>query len=143
MLTLFDNIYIINKVNEKAWPIGDNMIEIENVIEINMLLDFYSKLLTDKQEKAISMYYEENFSLNEIAEELNITKQAVSDNIKRASQNLEHYEKILGLVKNYNESEKRKHELLLLMNTLKQNSQHLDEAVFSKIVTLIKDEEVQ
>lgn len=119
------------------------MIEIENVIEINMLLDFYSKLLTDKQEKAISMYYEENFSLNEIAEELNITKQAVSDNIKRASQNLEHYEKILGLVKNYSESEKRKHELLLLMNTLKENSQHLDEAVFSKIVTLIKDEEVQ
>lgn len=119
------------------------MIEIENMLEINMLLDFYSKLLTEKQEKAISMYYEENFSLNEIAEELNITKQAVSDNIKRASQNLEHYEKILGLVGKYNEDSKKKEELLTLLFKLKSSSKDLNASIFNKIITIINDEEVQ
>ncbi|SMB84283.1 hypothetical protein SAMN00017477_0652 [Peptoniphilus asaccharolyticus DSM 20463] len=122
---------------------GDNMIEIENVLEVNMLLDFYSKLLTEKQEKAISMYYEEDFSLNEIAETLNITKQAVSDNIKRAAQNLEHYEKILGLVENYNNSLSKKEKLLSLLEDLKNSSTNLDLEIFDKIVTLINDEEVQ
>ncbi|EGY78143.1 YlxM family DNA-binding protein [Peptoniphilus indolicus] len=119
------------------------MIEIENVLEINMLLDFYSKLLTEKQEKAISMYYEDDFSLNEIAETLNITKQAVSDNIKRAVQNLEHYEKILGLVENYNKSISRKEKLLNLLENLKNSSSDLNLEMFNEIISLINDEEVQ
>lgn len=119
------------------------MIEIENVLEINMLLDFYSKLLTEKQEKAISMYYEDDFSLNEIAETLNITKQAVSDNIKRAVQNLEHYEKILGLVENYNKSISRKEKLLNLLENLKNSSGDLNLEMFNEIISLINDEEVQ
>lgn len=119
------------------------MIEIENVLEINMLLDFYSKLLTEKQEKAISMYYEDDFSLNEIAETLNITKQAVSDNIKRAAQNLEHYEKILGLLENYNKSIARKKKLLNLLENLKNSSTDLNLEILNDIISLINDEEVQ
>lgn len=119
------------------------MIEIENVLEINMLLDFYSKLLTEKQEKAISMYYEDDFSLNEIAETLNITKQAVSDNIKRAAQNLEHYEKILGLLENYNKSIAKKKKLLNLLENLKNSSTDLNLEILNDIISLINDEEVQ
>ncbi|MDY2986143.1 MAG: transcriptional regulator, partial [Peptoniphilus sp.] len=80
---------------------------------------------------------------NEIAETLNITKQAVSDNIKRAAQNLEHYEKILGLLENYNKSIARKKKLLNLLENLKNSSTDLNLEILNDIISLINDEEVQ
>ena len=46
-------------------------------IQVSMLLEMYGKLLTDKQVDVIDLYYNQNLSLSEIAEELNITRQGV------------------------------------------------------------------
>ena len=46
-------------------------------IKVSMLLEMYGKLLTDKQVDVIDLYYNQNLSLSEIAEELNITRQGV------------------------------------------------------------------
>lgn len=46
-------------------------------IHISMLLEMYGKLLTNKQADVLDLYYNQNLSLSEIAEELNITRQGV------------------------------------------------------------------
>lgn len=71
---------------------------IEKTQIINELLDAYAVLLTDKQRESISLYYQEDFSLGEIAENLAISRAAVNDTIKRSEHILDEYEKKLGLV---------------------------------------------
>ncbi|MHA7963001.1 YlxM family DNA-binding protein [Paenibacillus sp. CAU 1782] len=65
---------------------------------INLLLDFYESLLTDKQRSMLIYYYHDDFSLGEIASELGVSRQAVYDNLKRAESALEHYESKLRLL---------------------------------------------
>ena len=72
----------------------------EKFFRMNSLLDFYGNLLTEKQKKAAYMYYVYDCTINEISSELNISKQAVFDNLKRAENNLEDFEKKLELIKN-------------------------------------------
>lgn len=74
---------------------------IDKTEEMNALLDAYEKLLTIKQQDIMNFYYKEDLSLSEIAEELSISRAAVSDHIKRSSDLLQEYEKKLHLVKNY------------------------------------------
>ena len=49
----------------------------------------------------MELYYADDFSLGEIAEEYEVSRQAVYDNIKRTSKILEDYEKKLHLFSNY------------------------------------------
>ncbi|MFD0959452.1 YlxM family DNA-binding protein [Paenibacillus chungangensis] len=65
---------------------------------MNLLLDFYEGLLTEKQRTILTYYYRDDFSLGEIALEFDISRQAVYDNIKRAQGALEGYESKLGLL---------------------------------------------
>lgn len=68
-------------------------------VEIALLLDFYGNMLTDRQREIMNLYYEDNLSLSEIAEELNISKQGVSDSIKRSEKVLYDTESKLQLMK--------------------------------------------
>ncbi len=67
----------------------------EKDIEIGYLLDFYGELLKDRCREALDMYYNEDMSLAEIAEELGITRQGVRDLIVRGGDELKHYEETL------------------------------------------------
>ncbi len=73
--------------------------------EIAMLLDFYGELLTEKQAKAMELYYNEDLSLAEIAEPLSISRQGVRDSIKRGEKQLIDLENTLGLAKRFKEIE--------------------------------------
>ncbi|WP_197914082.1 putative DNA-binding protein [Listeria sp. PSOL-1] len=73
----------------------------EKTTRINLLFDFYQELLTEKQKAYISHYYLDDFSLGEIAEEFEVSRQAVYDNIKRTEETLENYEKKLGMLAKY------------------------------------------
>ncbi|PAV29974.1 hypothetical protein CIL05_08840 [Virgibacillus profundi] len=64
---------------------------------INFLFDFYQALLTPKQRNYMEMYYLEDYSLGEISELLQVSRQAVYDNIKRTEAMLESYEGKLHL----------------------------------------------
>ena len=57
--------------------------EIEKTNRMNALFEFYAALLTDKQMNYIELYYADDYSLAEIAEEFGVSRQAVYDNIKR------------------------------------------------------------
>ena len=72
----------------------------EKNVKIGMLLDIYGELLTEKQQDILDLYYNNNLSLAEIAEEVNVTRQAVRDSIVkgekklfRIRRNFENYEK--------------------------------------------------
>ena len=74
---------------------------LEKVSQIVLLKDFYGPLLTEKQQIMLSLYYENDFSLAEIADDMNITRQAVHDLVKRAEHQLQQYEEKLGLVEKF------------------------------------------
>lgn len=71
----------------------------ENNVKISILLDIYGKLLTQKQYKLLDDYYNNDLSLSEIAENENITRQAVRDNLKKGENNLFEYEEKLGFMR--------------------------------------------
>ncbi len=75
-------------------------------LEISMLLDFYGEMLTDKQKDAIDLYYNQDLSLGEIADEIRISRQGVRDSIKRGESMLLEMEVKLGFLKNYRAVEK-------------------------------------
>lgn len=73
-----------------------------NNVEITILLDFYGDMLTAKQRDFINLYYNDDLSLAEIAENEGITRQGVRDAIKRAEGQLNEMESRLGFVKKWN-----------------------------------------
>ena len=70
-------------------------------LNIIILLDVYGQLLTEKQRFAIDMYYNEDLSLAEIAEEIDISRQGVRESIKQGEKHLLEYEEQLGVVKRF------------------------------------------
>lgn len=60
----------------------------EEKVKISMLWQIYGKLLTEKQYEMINDYYNNDLSLSELAENHDITRQAVRDNIKKGENKL-------------------------------------------------------
>ncbi|ALB29108.1 MULTISPECIES: YlxM family DNA-binding protein [Companilactobacillus] len=71
---------------------------IDETTRVNLLYNFYHSLLTKKQSRYLDLYYVEDFSLSEIAEQLEVSRQAVLDNLHRSVSLLESFEKELGLI---------------------------------------------
>ena len=88
---------------------------IEKTLRMNYLYDFYQKLLTTKQSKYMELYYLDDWSLGEIAEEFDVSRQAVYDNIKRTEAMLEEYESKLGLFSKFDERTKFLNELRVMI----------------------------
>ena len=73
-------------------------------LEISLLFDFYGDMLTEKQRDVVELYYNDDLSLSEIAENEGITRQGVRDSIKRAEAQLLEMEERLGLAKRFREA---------------------------------------
>ena len=63
---------------------------------VSSLLDVYGCFLSEKQRSIASFYYNDDLSLSEIAENEGITRQGVSDLIKRAELQLREFEAECG-----------------------------------------------
>ncbi len=63
------------------------------------LFDLYGNLLSPRQYDAFDLYYNEDLSLSELAENLGVTRQGVLDNIRTAEKKLVNYEEKLGFAK--------------------------------------------
>ena len=70
------------------------MIALETVA-LNRLYDYYGVLLTERQQEVFRYYYHEDYSYQEIADLLEISRAGVYDNLKRAKSSLENYEEKL------------------------------------------------
>lgn len=74
----------------------------EDIIYLNMLYDYYKDLLTDKQKSYFEDYYFDNLTMDEIAQNHDISRNAISKSLIETKEKLEEYERILHLVYNYN-----------------------------------------
>ena len=70
------------------------------------LFDYYGELFTKKQQEYFKDYYFNNLTLQEIADNNNVTRNAVHKNIKDILQKLEYYESKLNLNSNRKKIEK-------------------------------------
>ena len=71
----------------------------EKNVEISVLWQLYGKVLTEKQYEVLTDYYNNDLSLSEIAENNNITRQAVRDIIKKGENKLYELEENISLMK--------------------------------------------
>jgi len=77
---------------------NDGPERLEKSVEIGTLCAFYGGLLTKRQQDALRLHYEEDLSLGEIADELDVSRQNVHELITRSVQKLRRYEEALGAV---------------------------------------------
>lgn len=75
-------------------------------LKYSYLFDYYGELFTDKQKEYFTDYYFNNLTLQEIADNNNVSRNAVHKNIKDILSKLDYYEKKLNLYKNKLEIEK-------------------------------------
>lgn len=72
--------------------------DLEKTERVNQLFDIYQELLTENQKELVIEYYQDDFSLSEIAENKNISRNAVFSQLKRVIETLEEYEQKLSLL---------------------------------------------
>ena len=77
------------------------MADVEERVALTTLLDFSGPLLTEHRREIVRLYCEEDLSLSEIAEQMGITRQGVSDALGKAKRQLADYEARLGLAERY------------------------------------------
>ena len=67
-------------------------------IRLNLLYDYYKEFFTEKQQSYFEDYYYSNYSLGEIAEANNVSRNAIHNQLKIVEDRLEEMESILNLV---------------------------------------------
>ena len=93
----------------------------EKKVEISVLWEIYGKLLTEKQYEFIDDYYNNDLSLSEIAENNEITRQAVRDIIKKGEKKLFDYEEKLKMMKRMLNQEKKIEKILSELTKIQNN----------------------
>ncbi|HET7629314.1 MAG TPA: putative DNA-binding protein [Bacillales bacterium] len=71
---------------------------LEKTMRMSNLYDFYHPLLTEKQRQYMALYYMDDYSLGEVAEQFHVSRQAVHDTLRRTEAMLEDFEEKLGLL---------------------------------------------
>ncbi len=109
----------------------------EQNIKISMLNQIYGGLLTKKQNEIIEDYYNNDLSLSEIAENHEITRQAVRDILKKSEKKLFEYEETLGFMKKNLEQEKKIEKTIEQLEKIQINNQ--DKETLKQIKNIQKE----
>ena len=108
----------------------------EKNLKLACLLDFYGEVLSERKQSVLSLYYNEDLSLAEIAEEIGISRQGVRDLIKKAEEELLFLEEKLGLEKKLDEALTQSNRIVALMDKEKASESLRDE--FEILVQILK-----
>ena len=103
-------------------PCEGNDDTLEKKVEVSILCQIYGKLLTEKQFEFIDDYYNNDLSLSEIAENNNITRQAVRDVIKKGENKLFEFEEKLLIMKKMLKQEKQIQQIIEELNKITDKS---------------------
>ena len=80
---------------------GCCMNELDSMIALDLLYDFYGELLTAHQKRIFEAVMFDDRSVSEVAREEGISRQGVSDLLKRVQEQLKGYEARLGLAQRF------------------------------------------
>ena len=95
------------------------MIFTEKNLKVAYLFDFYGDILSEKQQLAVELYYNDDLSLSEIAAQIGISRQGVRDSLKRSETALFDMENKLGLAERFGS-------MLGEINTIKRNAAEIE-----------------
>ena len=95
---------------------------LEKSVEIGILCAFYGGLLTQRQQEMLYLYYEEDLSLGEIAEQFGVSRQNVHELITRSVDKLRRYEAALGGAGRMAQTVRRLERVLSLMGQAQEGA---------------------
>ena len=78
----------------------------DQAYQMTLLFDFYGEMLTERQKEFYDLYYNEDLSLGEIAENYGMTRQGVRDAIVRAEAALREMEEKTGIIRRFETQQK-------------------------------------
>jgi len=111
----------------------------EDIFKISLLLDFYGQMITKRQYEILDLHYNNDYSLGEIAQILNISRQGVYDNIKRGKAALFEMERKLGLVARFSRQKDKASEILSLLECIDMASlPDKDSRCIEKVTEIVK-----
>ena len=108
---------------------------------MTMLFDFYGELLTERQKEFYELYYDEDLSLSEIAENYGISRQGVRDVIVRAEAYMTEIEDKTGLVKRFLQRTPHLERIEAAADELRKlNYRRYEDSRIEELVTVIETE---
>lgn len=109
----------------------------EKNVEISVLCQIYGKLLTKKQLEILQDYYDKDLSLSEIAQNQEITRQAVRDIIKKGENKLFELEEKLEIMK---KTFKQEEKIAIILSELTKIQKRSTDKQVAQILTHVKKE---
>lgn len=109
----------------------------EKNLNLSLLLDFYGDILSDRQKDMLDMYYNDDFSLSEVADAFSISRQGVRSVLKKGENILFEMEDKLHLAKRFLDMKVKSSEIADQLEKI--NKEINDDGISSKIHTLIKE----
>ena len=109
-------------------------------LNIVQLIDAYGGLLTARQLGLLRRYYLDDLSLSEIAERVEVTRQAVFDSLRRSVEELNRLEGALGVVAAADRATRRKVQIAGRLKALERSLAGLADRVDEKILSEISDQ---
>ena len=101
--------------------------DLVTTLRMNYLFDFYQTLLTEKQRNYMELFYLRDYSLSEIAETFDVSRQAVYDNIRRTGDLVEDYEAKLNLYEKFEQRRKIYDDMKQTLNDSKKLEQYINQ----------------
>ena len=109
----------------------------EKNVKVSMLCEVYGNLLTKKQLSILQDYYDKDLSLSEIAQNQEITRQAVGDIIKKGENKLFELEEKLGIMK---KTFKQEEKIAIILSELTKIQKRSTDKQVAEILTHVKKE---
>ena len=109
-----------------------------DALHMTLLFDYYGELLTPRQRMCFDMRYNQDMSLGEIAEELQVSRQGVYDNLSRAEALLQNMEEKTGCVRRDLQCRKAMQEVFTAAEPLTNHSDPQVSRAAGRIVTAVQ-----
>lgn len=110
-----------------------------DALQMALLFDYYGELLTDRQRMCFDLRHNQDLSLAEIAQELNVSRQGVHDNLSRAEALLINMEEKTGCVRRDLQCRKVARQIALTAEKLAEMNNHNVSDLANQILALAKE----
>ena len=106
-------------VRSEGTMVTHSLQDLDRIVEMSLLFDFYGPLLKDKNREIFGEYIGDNLSLGELSQQFGMTRQGIHDVVKRTEKTLVGYEDRLGLVARFKEIQNELDEIETLVKEKK------------------------
>ncbi len=116
----------------------------EKKVQLSWYLAFYGQMLTENQQEIARLYFEEDYSLGEIAQQFSVSRQSIHDTVNRVEKTLFDFEEKLGLAGRFDRLEKGLHQCAQALEKVvpTKESEHYLQSARDTIGALLMQEDM-